>query len=214
MRTHRRTAILVALLVTVSAGTLLAQEENGHRGRPTSETLRPVDGHQEHWPQGWLSLSLGLGRESFRYSSDPSGYGTQIDAPTFTASAGARLSPFLDLGLEGYGWFDGERYGTVSIGGLMAIARMHPLGRFLYLKGGGGFAMTTLHDAYSCYCSGPTYFGFSYGVGAGLEIPLGHHAALEPQADLFYQSYTGRTFSSYQERIIHVGLGISFGFSH
>jgi hypothetical protein len=214
MRTHRGTTVLVALLATVSAGTLLAQEEEGHHGRPTSETLRPVEEHSSRYPEGWASLSLGVGRESFRYSGDPYGYSTQVDAPTFTASAGARLNPFLDLGLEAYGWFNGEQFGNLTIGGLMAITRIHPLGRVLYLKGGAGMATTTLQDSYSCGCSGPTYVGFAYGFGAGLEIPVGHRVALEPQADVFYQSYSGRTFSSYQERIVHLGLGISFGFPH
>lgn len=214
MRTHRGITVLVALLATVSATPLVAQQQHPH-GRPAAETLRPVHEDSGHRPQGWLSLSLGVGNESFRYSGDPYGYSTTVSAPTFTASGGAMLNPFLDLGLEGYGWINGEQGGNVSIGGLMAIARIHPLGRFLYLKGGAGVATTSLQDSYYyCGCSGPSYVGFAYSIGGGLEIPLGHRVALEPQADLFYQSYSGRSFPSYHERILHLGLGVSFNFPH
>jgi len=162
---------------------------------------------------------MGAGSESFRYNGYSGGYGgaysSAVTAPVFTVAGGARLNPFVDVGLQGYGWVNGEQQGTVTLGGLMFITRLHPLGRWLYLKGGAGIASTNFYDSYYCGCSaGPAYVGFAYSFGAGLELPMGHNVALEPMADVFYQSYSGRSFPPYTERILHLGLGISFGFAH
>lgn len=201
---------LVTIAAAAFAAAPLYAQGPGHRGR--GEGLRPVNDHYSRWPQGWLSLSFGVGSESYRYVNDPLGYTSSLDAPTFTLSGGARLNPYFDLGLEGYGWFNGERDGNLTLGGLMAITRIHPV-PMLYVKGGAGLATTSQSD-FICGCSGPTLYGFAYSIGAGMELPLGRRVALEPQVDLFYQNYSGRTFDSYRERILHLGLGLSFNFPH
>jgi hypothetical protein len=201
-------------LVSIAAATFAAapvSAQSPHH-RPTVQTLRPVSDRSGRYPQGWLSLSFGVGSESYRYTNDLPGYSSSLSAPTFTLSGGARMNPYVDLGLEGYGWFDGERDGNLNLGGLMAITRIHPV-PMVYIKGGAGLA-TTSQSNFNCGCSGPTLYGFAYSIGAGLELPIGRRVALEPQADLFYQNYSGRTFDSYRERILHLGLGISFNFPH
>ncbi|MEO8029896.1 MAG: autotransporter outer membrane beta-barrel domain-containing protein [Gemmatimonadota bacterium] len=208
-----RVRIFIVSIAAAAFAAAPSYAQQSHGGdRPTSPGLRPVNDRSGRWPQGWLSFSFGVGSESFHYTDDPPGYSSSLDAPTFTLSGGARLNPVVDLGLEGYGWVNGERDGNLTIGGLMAITRIHPI-PMLYLKGGAGLATTSMRDPY-CGCSSSTLYGFAYSVGAGLEIPLGRRVALEPQADLFYQNYNGRSFDPYHERIVHLGLGISFNFPH
>ncbi|HTO72238.1 MAG TPA: hypothetical protein VMJ30_00400, partial [Gemmatimonadales bacterium] len=163
--------LTLLLLAILPAGTLLAQDDE-HEGRPTSETLRPISENAHRYPQGWAAFGFGAGEESYRYSGVAQVYSPTVMAPMITGSIGARLSPFLDLGLEAYGWFNGEQQGNLALGGFQLITRLHPLGRWMYLKGGGGIATSNYWDAYDCGCGGgPTYVGFAYSVGGGLEIP-------------------------------------------
>ncbi len=212
MTTTQRSALMLLVLAVFPAGRLLAQDDDC-RCRHTSQDLRPVTDDAHRYPQGWASFAFGGGSESYRYNGSDQFYSTAVTAPVFSGSIGSRLSPLVDVGVEGYGWVNGEQNGTVTLGGFQAIARLHPLGRWMYVKGGAGLATTNYWDPYYCGCSGgPTYFGFAYSVGGGLELPMGRSVALVPQVDMFFQKYSGRTFPSYTERILHVGLGLSFSF--
>jgi hypothetical protein len=199
-------ALASSLLPLVS----LAAQGSHPTGRPTSETLREVPPYNPY-PIPWFSFSFGAGRESYAVSG--SGYSPSLDAPMFTLSGGASLSPFFDIGLESYGWWATEQGVTTRLGAINAIVRLHPLLRWLYIKGSAGLALATFGDPYYYYY-GTTYAGFAYGAGVGLVLPLSRGLAIEPMADWNFQSYSSRYNGTTYERIAHLGLGITFRFPH
>lgn len=205
MRIRFYAVLVLALLPASLAG------QNPHpTGRPTSETLKPVPPHSNLLGP-WFTFSFGAGRES--YSTPGYNYSPGLDAPMFTISGGARVSPFLSLGVESYGWWSNEQGVSTRLGAINFILRVHPLARWLYVKGAFGLALASFGNPYYYYY-GTTYAGFSYGGGLGLVLPVSRGLALEPMADWYFQSYSDRYAGSTYERIIHLGLGITFLFPH
>jgi hypothetical protein len=191
----------------------LAAQEGHPAGRPTSETLREAPPPKKQ-PVPWFSFSFGAGRESSALSGQS--YAAGLDAPMFTISAGARVSPAFDIGVESYGWWSSEQGGTTRLGAFDAILRLHPFARWLYVKGSAGVAFATFGDPYYgyYYTYATTYAGFSYGAGLGMVVPVSRGLALEPMADWYFQSYSSRYSGTIHERILHLGVGITFLFPH
>jgi hypothetical protein len=207
---RNRLSAALALASTLLPLVPLAAQNPHATGRPSSETLREVP-PRSPYPIPWFSLSFGAGRESFKTTGY--NYSPSLDAPMFTVSGGASVSPALDLGLESYGWWATEQGVTTRLGAINAIVRLHPLVKWLYIKGSAGLALATFGDPYYYYY-GTTYAGFAYGAGFGLVLPLSRGLAIEPMADWNFQSYSTRYYGTTYERIVHLGLGITFLFPH
>jgi hypothetical protein len=210
---RNRLSVALALGSALLPLTSLAAQQGHPAGRPSSETLREATPPKKQ-PVPWFSVSFGAGRESYAVSG--SGYAPGLDAPMFTISGGARVSPFFDIGLESYGWWSTEQGVSTRLGAFDAIVRLHPFARWLYVKGSAGLALATFGDPYYgyYYTYGTTYAGFSYGGGIGLVVPVSRGLALEPMADWYFQSYSTRYSGTIHERIVHLGVGITFLFPH
>jgi len=201
---------LLALALPLLPLVPLAAQEGHPAGRPTSETLREVPPPKKK-PVPWFTFSFGGGRESFATSGYS--YSPGLDAPMFTISGGASMTPVFDIGLESYGWWNTTQGVTTRLGAIDAIVRLHPLARWFYIKGSAGLALATFGDPYYYYY-GTTYAGFSYGGGLGFVLPVSRGLAFEPMADWYFQSYSDRYYGNTYERIVHLGLGITFLFPH
>ena len=206
MRNRFPAGLALALLPLIS----LAAQSPHPTGRPTSETLREVP-PPKPYPVPWFTISFGGGRESYQVTGY--NYSSGLDAPMGTLSGGVRVSPLFDVGLETYGWWSNGGGVATSLGAFNGILRLHPLTRWFYIKGSFGLAWARFGDPYYYY-SGSTYTGFSYGGGLGLVLPVSRGLAFEPMADWYFQSYASRDFGNTYERIVHLGLGITFLFPH
>ena len=163
----------------------------------------------------WASIGAGAGNESVLFTTPgtTSSYSASRTRPTFNAAIGGTVGQFMRLGLEGFVWFNPHGDGPVeTISSVMFGARVYPFpGTGLYAHGAGGMGFYHLEDYYDpCGCHGPyiSDVGGAWSFGAGLELPVSRGVWLTPNVEFVYVDMLPPV--DYRERVIHVGLSITF----
>ncbi len=206
MRIPRLAALLAGAFCL--AGPLVAQEhENPY--------LRPVDDDPAGARRGpyYASFGLGLGGEGIAGLGAPGPYSSSRIRPTVNLALGATLGQQLRVGFEGFAWFNVTGDGALeTVTAAMLGARVYPLrASGLYLRGAGGFGRygQDLTDSY-CGCSSTitSDYGLAWSVGGGFEAPVARGIWLGPSIEMVRMDITGP--SGYRERVINVGLTLTF----
>lgn len=206
MRIHRVGALLLSAVCF--AGPLLAQEHD-------NPYLRPVSDHPEGTRRGpyYASFGLGLGGEGIADLGAPAPYTSSRIRPTVNIGVGATVGQQLRLGLEGFAWFNITGDGALeTVTAAMVGARVYPLGASgLYLRAAGGFGRygQDVIDEY-CNCTAPitSDYGLAWAIGGGFEAPVARGVWLGPSIEMVRMDITGP--SGYRERVINVGLSLTF----
>lgn len=194
----RSFAALLFFLGTI-ASSALAQRQNSQ--------LREVSPSDRHGL--WVGLGGGVGGESFDVLHDGLGYSNTLYKPTLSLKLGGTLGPHLRLGGEASAWFDQEGRVLQTISSLMVIAQVYPAADAgFFLKGGAGLGRNG-YDFRGGY-GGQSDVGVAGDLGAGWELRAGRNFYLVPTVDVTVHSYSGRTFSSYRERVLNFGLSLVF----
>lgn len=161
----------------------------------------------------WLSGGLGYGEESFKFSGDPD-YSNGLGAPTVSLRLGGTVNPWLRLGGEATVWWDtffDEPSGvniTESLASFLAIGQIYPIQRAgLFLKVGGGLGRTGADPQFGPEISET---GFAAVGGIGYDLKVGRKVWLTPSIDLYRHWFTERNEPTLNERLIHIGVAITF----
>jgi hypothetical protein len=189
----------LAAMVLVTAAPLAAQTRRG---------LAEVD--EPGMRRGfWLQLGAGAGREELKLDGDPRGWSDPLWAPTLNLRAGATLGDHVRLGVDLNGWIRPEGDFTESLGSVMPVLQLYPSAHTgLHVRGGGGYAWSSVTDEFVNFTS--TLGGFGTVVGVGWELPVGRKVFLTPYVDWYQYWIQSRTVGDFQERVISFGLGITF----
>jgi hypothetical protein len=197
MRATSRALLCFALLLPLS-GTLAAQ----HRG------LRPVDRDEGNSAGSgfWVTVGLASGQERYRFDSDADWHG-HFRANSFLLSAGGKVSPDVGLGLEWNSWSDYEADSDQRLQALSLVANWYPMGSPIFLKGGIGLASNRIDDATGVFKDS----GYGVTFGAGIDIPIAQHVAIQPRIDYYGQRYDSPgQANDYRERLTQVGVAVRF----
>ena len=162
----------------------------------------------------WLGLSVGAGKESFRFQGDAGGYSNDITAPTVTLRLGGTPSQNWLLGVELFAWMDGninsyyDESSTV-LSSAMLLAQFYPArhGSF-YVKGGAGFAGSYHRQVLpGGFLVRDEESGLATVLGAGLDLRVGRNVSITPMIDLHHQFFNRNDLT---ERIVNLGVGVTF----
>ncbi len=160
----------------------------------------------------FLSAGLGAGSERFAELGAPGPYSYARVRPTLNLALGGSVGQNLRLGLEAFAWFNPLHDGTLeSIATLMLGARLYPLASTgFYLHAAGGMGRYALENSGDCGCDDVILqdFGAAWSVGGGLELPVGRGLWFGPTVEVLRMNVTGP--GGYQERILNVGLSLTF----
>lgn len=195
MRATLRSLALLALLIP--AGSALAAQ---HRG------LRPVERGSNERHDFYVIVGLAQGKESYRFDSD-SEWSEAFEATSFMLGAGGNVSPDFTIGFEWNIWSDYEADSDQKLQALSLVGNWYPGGSPIFLKGGIGLGFNRIDDALGEFKD--TGFGLTF--GAGVDIPISRHVAIQPRLDVYMQRYDdpGQT-NDYQERLTQLGVAIRF----
>jgi hypothetical protein len=204
-------AILV-LLTMASPVTAQAQDDDRPpKDRQPSPGLREVPEHSGRSRRRgfWLSTGFGVGGESFD-ARDGLGWSHAESGAVAALKLGGTVNPHLLLGAEFSGWWDPYYMNTNldrSLGSFMGIVQWYPaaLGDF-WLKGGVGFAHSQ-DLQYLGWGSAVQWHqdGMAFAFGLGYDARVGRSVSLTPLLD-----FTGHSYSDHQERILSLGLAVTF----
>jgi len=174
-----------------------------------------------------LYVSFGLGAAAVGVAPNgvPVPYSPSHTVPTLSAALGGRVAPQLGLELDLFGWFNFTGDGTVeTVSTLMVGGRFHPIpGSGLYLRAGAGFGAYVLQwedswwqnfldDGCGCDPAIATDIGLAWSAGAGFEAPVGGGFRLGPSVELIRMNVSGP--NGYRQRIVNIGLTITFDDNH
>ncbi len=188
-----RTLLASTLLMLAAAGPGLAQD------RATS--LREVPDNPRRG--FWIGFGLGGGGEAFNVKGAPGGFTEAVWAPTGYLKLGGTVRQNLLLGAELFGWSDDDGSLDETLGSLMFIAQWYPArsGAF-FVKGGIG--VTAFSQEVAGARTGEEA-GFGASLGVGYDIRVGRNISIVPSLD-----YIAHEYQDFRERIVNVGLGITF----
>lgn len=191
-----RAALLAALALAGVAGDAAAQHRRG---------IREVERGDRHG--FWIGLGAGVGGESFRFDGDPDYSGT-LEKPVLALRLGGTPSRHFRVGGEISAWLNENGDALESLTSFLLIGQFYPLAEHgLYVKGGLGLGRNAL-DLRGGYELADV--GFATAVGAGWEVRLGRNVFLVPAVELVTHRYEQRDQPDYRERIVHVGVGLTF----
>lgn len=206
MRIPRLAALFVGAFCF--AGPLVAQDHENSYLRPVSDD--PVGTRRGPY---YASLGVGLGGEGIATLGAPGPYTSSRIRPTVNLAVGATVGQQLRLGLEGFAWFNVTGDGALeTVTAAMVGARVYPLRTSgLYLRAAGGFGRygQDMTDSY-CDCSTTitSDYGLAWTVGGGFEAPVARGVWLGPSIEMVRMDVTSP--SGYRERVINVGLTLTF----
>jgi hypothetical protein len=151
---------------------------------------------------------VGAGGEQVALQQAGYGYTDMFTRPVIAFRAGGTLGPHMRLGGEAQTWID-EQGGTwQTLASLLGVAQFYPFAHGgLFVKGGFGFARNGFVDPYGF---GVADLGFAANLGVGWEVPVAPQVFLTPIVEVVGQHYDRRYDPDYNERIVHVGLGVGF----
>ncbi len=214
-----RTLTLLVLALGTGFTPLAAQDDN--------PWLREVDEEEESRESGPFYASFGFGATSVGVATNtaPLLYSPSRTVPALSLAVGGMVAPPLGLELDLFGWFNFTGDGTVeSVTTLMLGGRLRPIpGSGLYLRAGAGLGAYLLQweDSWwndwlgeDCDCDAPidTDVGLAWSVAAGYEAQVGRGLWLGPSVELIRMNVAGP--SGYRQRMVNIGLTISFNSNH
>ncbi len=207
-----RRLILTVLTALALAPAVAHAQDDDDRGRDRDRDahrrrggLREVDDRRSQRRQGfWLSAGLGAGSEAFD-ANDNLGWSDDRGGGLAYLKLGGTVSQSLLLGAEFDAWGTRYRYEGYDRGltTAMFIAQWYPAPRSdFWLRGGLGFARDYLN-----LDGGPSTHenGTVLAVGLGYDIRVARNISLTPMIDL-----QGQHYDSHDERLVNIGLGITF----
>ena len=214
-----RTRLLAALALLSLALPRVAtaqDDDNHHRGRRArphdhSPGLREVDDRagRERRQGFWLSAGLGVGGEEFD-ANDGLGWSDNHTGGVAALKLGGTVSPNFLLGAEVNGWglrnYNQQGYDR-TLANVLGIVQWYPsrTGGF-WLRGGLGFAHSELNQYIGPASSlRTTENGTALAVGLGYDIPVARKVSITPNID-----FTAQRFRNYDERIVSLGLAVTF----
>ncbi len=155
----------------------------------------------------WGSFGLGVGSERLDLQ-DGNGYSDALNKPMLQVKLGGTVSQNLRLGGEVFTWFNSNNGLNERVGHVAGIAQFYPAKKAgFYLKGSAGLAFSSVQlDAFSS----TTDYGFSYGGGAGYEVPVSRNLYIVPTADFVQQTNSSGPTRDFKERFLLFGLAIQF----
>jgi hypothetical protein len=214
-----RSFALTVLVLGIACSSLEAQGE--------SPGLREVVEGEDTRRSSPLYVAFGFGAAGVGVASNASPliYSPTQTVPTISAAVGGLVAPSLGLELDLFGWFNFTHNGTVeTVTTLMAGGRLHPFPRSgLYLRAGAGIGAYVLEwedswwqnwfdDGCGCDAAIDTDVGLAWSVGAGYAAPIGGGFRLGPSIELIRMHVAGP--SGYRQRIVNVGLTLTFDDHH
>lgn len=193
-----RTALLVVLVLAVSASSLDAQ----HR-RPGLRHSGP-DGRSGFW----VVLSGGAGVEQVNFENDGIGFSDPLTRPVVGVRLGGTLSPNWRLGAEANSWVNERGPLTETVGGLLLVAQFYPSrSAGLFVKGGLGIGRSAIEDDFD---NTEADYGAAGSIGLGWDVRLARHLFLVPSVDFANYHLDAGGGGHYQERITTFGLGLAY----
>lgn len=198
-----RRPILLAALFAVSAASLAplaAQRSSRDRGI-VELAPEPTRGGF------YASLGIGAGREQYKFS-DQAKFTDALTKPTIAIRLGGTPNANVRVGAELFGWGSEVEEGTESFSAALLSAQVYPSQTAgLYLKAGGGIARSGID-----FNNGSSTFetGFAWTLGAGYDLPLSRSFSLGPTLDLFQGSFTKRNEPTLTERVLNIGVQVTF----
>lgn len=183
-------------------------------GNPYLREVRS-EGRKPRRGSMWLGGSFGLGGEAIAAPGSITPWDRSRLAPTLSIGLGGTVGQSLRLGLEGFVWFNpqDEVLETVSAG--MITGRVYPLKTSgLFLKSGIGLGRYGQDQIDDCGCGTALVsdYGLAWLVGAGFEAPVGRGLWIGPTVELLRMTVTGP--DGYRERVINVGISLTFDGTH
>ncbi len=200
----------ITLLAVVALGAgFLARIDA--QGRPSGGRDR---GLVEVQPTGirhglYGSLGLGDGMEQYKFGNDK--YTSSIGKPALTLRVGGTPSQQIRLGAEFFGWSNPINDGVTNsenFGAALMSAQFFPAPQSgFYLKAGAGFATSGVS-----YTNGSSTneTGFAFALGTGYEYQVSRSVSVGPTVDWYQGSFTKRGDATLTERVINLGLQVSF----
>ena len=194
MRGTLRTFTLLALTILV-AGSAEAQT----RG------LRPVDeGGRD--PGFWAIVGLARGQETYRFDSDTR-WSDPFTANSVLLGAGGNVSPNFQLGFEWNIWSSYEASSDQRLQALSLVGNWYPGHGPVFIKGGIGLGFNRIEDNTGVFKDS----GVGATIGAGVDIPIARHVAIQPRVDLYMQRYNSPgQANDYRERLAQIGVAVRF----
>lgn len=206
----RRLMLMVLTAMSLAPAVAQAQDDDDRDHdrdrRHRRGGLREVDDRRDDRRQGfWLTAGLGAGSESFD-ANDGLGWSDDKGGGLAYLKLGGTVSPSLLIGAEFNAWGRRYRYEEYDRGltTAMVIAQWYPGGRRsdFWLRGGLGFARDFL-DIDGGQRTREN--GTAVAVGLGYDIRVARNISITPMLDL-----QGQRYDSHDERLVNIGLGISF----
>ena len=194
MRGTLRTFTLLTLMVLVT----------GSAGAQT-RGLRPVDeGGRD--PGFWAIVGLSRGQETYRFDSDTR-WSDPFTANSVLLGAGGNVSPTFQLGFEWNIWSSYEASSDQRLQALSLVGNWYPGHGPVFLKGGIGLGFNRIEDNTGVFKDS----GYGTTIGAGVDIPIARHVAVEPRVDLYMQRYNSPgQANDYRERLAQIGVAVRF----
>lgn len=197
---------LTGIALWLGTAPILAAQRPGGPYRPGIVEVRGADGGRRGF---WIGLGVGAGSEQVAFAPRTGDYSNSLTAPVVALKLGGTPSRHLRLGGEVQTWFTEEQGITQSLTSVLGMAQLYPAARGgLYLKGGLGIAHNGFDDGY--YGGSYGDLGFAALVGAGWELRLARGIYLDPTLEVVQQFYNRRFDPDYRERIVHLGVGVTF----
>jgi len=189
----------IALLGVLVAAPLAAQSR---RGLAEVETQSQRHGF-------WMQFGAGGGMEQLNLENDGLGYSDELWAPTFNFRVGGTVGENARLGADFNAWVRADGDFTEVVSSVMPVLQLYPAKQAgIHIRGGGGFAWSSVYD--DIFNTRSTINGFGTVAGVGWELPLSRKVFLTPYADWYQYWFDSREVGDFTERVIVVGVGITF----
>jgi hypothetical protein len=197
---HRTVAVLALLAVTAGAFAPLAAQ--GRRDRGIVELGAPAT-------RGgfFITGGLGAGAEQYKFDGD-AGFSDKLTKPTVMLRLGGTPNANVRVGAEFFGWGSDEPDGFESFGTALLAFQFFPIkDQGLFFKAAGGVASSQVE-----FNNGATTTetGFGWSLGAGYDIQLSRSFGLGPSIDLYQGSFTSRNEPTLTERVLNIGVQLTF----
>ena len=201
----RCTFAAVAGLVLVLGTTTTAQAQ-GRRDRDRGIVELEREGIRGGF---FIGGGIGAGSEQYKFSDEAS-FTEKLTKPTGTLRLGGTPDPYVRLGAELFGWSADQGDLTENFGAVLAMVQFYPIrDGGLWLKGSAGIAASET-DYVDPIVLDPSEEGFAWSVGAGYEFQLSRSLGLSPSIELYQASFTRRNEPTLTERVLNLGLQITF----
>ncbi len=198
----RRSVLALAAFVLAASALTPLSAQRSERDRGIVE-LEPVGARGGFYIGG----GIGAGRESYKFS-DQTAFTDGLTKPTISIRLGGTPTPSARLGGEIFAWANDVDDGTESFAVFMLTGQFYPMQQGgIFLKAGGGFARSGIdfNNGSSTYET-----GFAWNVGGGADIPLSRAVGIGPMVDLYQASFTKRNEPTLTERVLNVGVQVTF----